>query len=199
MPPRLVIMFSIVLTLLVGTHGYLGWRHIGSSGLTGGARLAAWAAVVLFGAVLLMGFTARFWLRPPFADIAVWIGMIALGLFSFVFVATVFRDVAWLLAKATSTLPADPQRRTMLLRMTNAAVFDHAADAVDLESHAVGVDRQQPDRASSALVGAPRSSTSTSTLSVCLPHWKASRSLRSPTCMSARRSKKPSSTRSSTP
>ena len=123
MPPRLVIMFSIVLTLLVGTHGYLGWRHIGSSGLTGGARLAAWAAVVLFGAVLLMGFTARFWLRPPFADIAVWIGMIALGLFSFVFVATVFRDVAWLLAKATSTLPADPQRRTMLLRMTNAAVL----------------------------------------------------------------------------
>lgn len=123
MPPRFVIMFSVVFTLLFATHGYLGWRHISPSGLTGAARVAAWALVVTMAAMLLVGFTARFWLKPPLADIASWIGFVCLGLFSFVFVTTVLRDVIWLFAKVGRVLPEDLERRTMLLRITNLAVL----------------------------------------------------------------------------
>lgn len=123
MPPRFIIMFSVVLSLLVATHGYLGWRHISPSGLTGASRVAAWALVVVTGCLLVLGFTGRFWLKPPLSDIAAWVGFIVLGLFSFVFVTTVLRDVIWLAAKVGRVLPEDLDRRTMLLRMTNLAVL----------------------------------------------------------------------------
>ncbi|HEY1101768.1 MAG TPA: metallophosphoesterase [Myxococcota bacterium] len=116
-------MFAVLTTLIVITHGYLGWRHINGSGLTGTARLAAWAFVVAFGLLLPITFSSRFWLTGGAADVLSWIGYIAMGIFSFVFVLTVLRDLGWLVARVTSTLPADPERRTMLLRMTNAAVL----------------------------------------------------------------------------
>ncbi len=123
MPPRFVIMFSVVLALLVATHGYIGWRHISPSGLTGAARVGAWASVVVMGLLLMLGFTARFWLKPPLADIASWVGFITLGFFSFVLVTTVLRDIVWLFAKVGRVLPEDLERRTMLLRMTNLAAL----------------------------------------------------------------------------
>ncbi len=127
MPARFAVVFLVMTTLVLGVHGYLGWRHISPSGLTGAARLAAWALVACSAVILPVSLSARFWLRPPLADVASWIGFVVMGLFSFVLVTTVLRDVAWLLMKASSTLPADPERRTALLRMTNLAVLGGSA------------------------------------------------------------------------
>jgi predicted MPP superfamily phosphohydrolase len=123
MPARFLVFFSVLTTLVLGVHSYLGWRFIHGAGLTGWPKVAAWVCVGLFALLLPLGFSARFWLSGTAADFASWVGFMAMGLFSFVFTITVARDVMWLLMSAASTLPPEPERRTALLHLTNMAVL----------------------------------------------------------------------------
>ncbi len=132
MPPRFLLFFSIVTTLLFAVHGYLGYRLIGPSPLTGAARTAAWVLVFANALLLPAAMSARFVLRGAAADAVAWVGFVALGLFSFVLVFTVLRDVAWLVMAQAGTLPVDPARRTALLHLTNLVVLGSAAGAAVL-------------------------------------------------------------------
>ena len=127
MQPRFIAVLAVFSTLLFGVHGYLGWRLIGPSGLTGPARTAAWVGVFAFALLLPSAMAARFFLKGTTADVVSWVGFTALGLFSFVLTFTVLRDIAWLLMKVTSTLPGDIGRREALLRMTNLVVLGGAS------------------------------------------------------------------------
>ncbi len=118
MPGRFIAFFAVVTSLILGVHAYLGWRLV-PPGLTGPTRALAWGAVVTFALLLPLAFAARFVLRGPAADVVSWLGFTAMGLFSFVLTFTVLRDVAWLVMKASSTLPEDPARRQSLLQLTN--------------------------------------------------------------------------------
>jgi predicted MPP superfamily phosphohydrolase len=131
-PPRFLLFFSIVTTLLFAVHGYLGYRLIGPSPLTGAARTAAWVLVFANALLLPAAMSARFVLRGAAADAVAWVGFVALGLFSFVLVFTVLRDVAWLVMAQAGTLPVDPARRTALLHLTNLVVLGSAAGAAVL-------------------------------------------------------------------
>ena len=119
MSARFAVMFSVLLALVLLVHGYLGWRLIGPSGLQGPARTAAWAIVVLFALLLPLTMSARFWMPTGPADVVAWIGFIAMGLFSFVLVTVVMRDLGWLVMRGAGTLPDDVDRREALLRLTN--------------------------------------------------------------------------------
>jgi len=122
MPARFLLFFAVLTTMMLGVHGYIGWRHVDGSGLVGTAYVVGWAGVLANAALLPMALSSRFWLKGPSADVAAWVGFIAMGLFSFVLTLTVLRDVAWLVMKASSTLP-DLDARAALLRSTNLAVL----------------------------------------------------------------------------
>ncbi|MBM4282819.1 MAG: metallophosphoesterase [Deltaproteobacteria bacterium] len=122
-PSRLLALMAVLTTVTLLVHGYLGARLIGPSGLTGPARTVAWAGV--FGCAMLMpvAMSARFWMRPPYAEGAAWVGFVAMGLFSVVLTLTVLRDLGWLLLSSTPVVPADPERRFALLRLSNTALL----------------------------------------------------------------------------
>lgn len=133
MPLRFIVFLLIVTTLVVSSHGYVGWSLIAPSGLVGSARSAAWAAVVAFAMLPLLGFAGRFLVRDPaIADVLAWIGFTAMGLFSFVFVFTLLRDVVWLVMKASSTLPGDPGRRQAFLHGSNLVLWGGSAELTAL-------------------------------------------------------------------
>src|SRR5690242_14003861 len=80
-----------VLALSAALHLYLGFRLVPALPGAGGWLLAAW---LLASAMLVpAGLLARRFLRPPAADRLTWVGMVAMGLFSSLFVLTVLRDV----------------------------------------------------------------------------------------------------------
>ncbi len=122
MSARFLVLFGILTSLFLLTHGYLGWRHINGSNLQGTAKMVAWAGVWGFALLIPLAFSARFWMPAAVADPAAWVGYIAMGLFSFVLTLTVLRDLGWLVMKVSSTLP-DGERRAALLQMTNLAVL----------------------------------------------------------------------------
>jgi predicted MPP superfamily phosphohydrolase len=122
MSARFLVLFAILTSLIMLTHGYLGWRHINGSGLQGTAKMVAWAGVVGFALLIPMAFSARFWLPAFLAEPAAWVGYVAMGLFSFVLSLTVLRDVGWLAMRFSDVLP-DGERRAALLQLTNLAVL----------------------------------------------------------------------------
>jgi predicted MPP superfamily phosphohydrolase len=122
MPARFLVFFLVLTSMVLAVHVYLGWRHIDGSGLAGTAWTLAWLGVAANAALLPTALSARFWLKGSAADGAAWVGFIAMGLFSFVLTLTVLRDVAWMIMKASSTLP-DLDARAALLRSTNLAVL----------------------------------------------------------------------------
>jgi uncharacterized protein len=80
-----------VLALSAALHLYIGFRLVPALPAAGGWLLAAWliASAILVPAGLL----ARRFMRPPAADRLTWVGMVAMGLFSSLFVLTLLRDV----------------------------------------------------------------------------------------------------------
>ena len=86
-------------------HLYIGLRLVPA--LPG--PWAGWllAALLLASAMLMpLGLVARRLLRPPAADRITWIGMLAMGLFSTLLVATLLRDLVLLLAPAGWAAPS---------------------------------------------------------------------------------------------
>jgi hypothetical protein len=122
-PIRLLLMMAVLTTITVAVHGYLGSRLIGPSGLVGPARTLAWVGTFSFALLLPLAMSARFWMGPPFAGVASWVGFVAMGVFSLVLTFTVLRDIAWLLMSSTPVVPADPERRFALLRLSNTAIL----------------------------------------------------------------------------
>lgn len=79
-------------------HLYVGWRIVPALGAWPVAQ-ALLALVLVASTVLLpLGLMARRHVRGPWADRLAWAGLVGMGLFSSLFVLTVLRDVALLLA-----------------------------------------------------------------------------------------------------
>ena len=116
-----------VLALSAALHAYIGARLVPSLPLAAGWVLAAWllASTVLVPAGLL----ARRVLRPPAADRLTWVGMLAMGLFSSLFVLTLLRDLLLLvlgLAGGPDLAPASGEVVPSLALLLTAVGFLNA-------------------------------------------------------------------------
>ena len=97
--PYLAVMLRL-LGISALFHAYIGWRLLPDMPSYALAATAAWLAV---SAVLIpVSFAGRRSERQPFADRLAWAGLLAIGAFSSLFVLTVLRDAALLVAWAAS-------------------------------------------------------------------------------------------------
>ncbi|MNK27006.1 putative metallophosphoesterase [compost metagenome] len=92
--------FLRFLTLGALAHVYVGARLIPDALLGGEGSAAAILALALSCVLIPLGMLARSSVHPPWGDRIAWVGLLAMGLFSSLFVLTVLRDalllVAWL-------------------------------------------------------------------------------------------------------
>ena len=107
-----------LLALSAGLHLYVGMRIA--------AALPGWLGPWLLSLLLLasavvmpLGLLSRRFAKPPAADRLAWVGLLAMGLFSSLFVATLLRDglllVVWLADLAwPGTVPADLEKLTAM-------------------------------------------------------------------------------------
>ena len=91
---RIIVIFSLLALL----HAYIGWRVLPDLPLALAFRVAG--AACLLASLLLVpaGLLARAVKRQPWSDWLAWAGLLAMGLFSSLLVATLLRDVLLLLA-----------------------------------------------------------------------------------------------------
>ena len=107
-----------LLALSAGLHLYVGMRI--AAALPG--WLCPWmlSLLLLASAVVMpLGLLSRRFAKPPAADRLAWVGLLAMGLFSSLFVATLLRDglllVVWLADLAwPGTVPADLEKLTAM-------------------------------------------------------------------------------------
>ncbi len=97
--------FLRFLTLGALAHVYVGARLIPDAGLDGPGSASAILLLILSCILIPLGMLARSSVHPPWGDRIAWVGLIAMGLFSSLFVLTVLRDalllVTWLVSLAT--------------------------------------------------------------------------------------------------
>jgi predicted MPP superfamily phosphohydrolase len=142
---------ALVLVLLLALHVYIGWRllpplQLGLPGNLVGIALLACSCVLL-----PLGLLARFMTRQPLADRLAWAGLVTMGLFSSVLIATVLRDlslgIVWLaLPRLAPAWHANSAWIAPLLALLVTAVgFINArrrARIIDVEIPAVGLPPQ---------------------------------------------------------
>jgi predicted MPP superfamily phosphohydrolase len=99
MPPKRVIV--IITSLLALLHAYIGWRVLPDLPLDTALRVVG--ALCLLASFLLVpaGLLARAVKRQPLSDRLAWAGLLAMGLFSSLLVATLSRDLVLLAAVFT--------------------------------------------------------------------------------------------------
>ncbi|MGV2865959.1 metallophosphoesterase [Achromobacter sp. AGC39] len=108
--------FLRFLTLGALAHVYVGARLIPDAQLAAAGATAAIIGLLLSCILIPLGMLARSSINPPWGDRIAWVGLLAMGLFSSLFVLTVIRDaallvtwgVAWL---ANADLPWPDVRR----------------------------------------------------------------------------------------
>ena len=89
--PASAMSLPTVLALSAALHFYIGMRLVPALPTVAGWAIAAWLVASAF--LVPAGLMARRFLRPPGADRLTWAGMVAMGLFSSLFVLTLLRDV----------------------------------------------------------------------------------------------------------
>ena len=90
------------IALIALLHAYVAWRLLPALpfGLAAMLALGVWLLLSLL--LIPLGFAARRVQRQPLSDVLAWSGLVMMGAFSSLFVLTVLRDVALLLASAAS-------------------------------------------------------------------------------------------------
>ncbi|MFT3847498.1 MAG: metallophosphoesterase [Propionivibrio sp.] len=124
-PGRLVRFILRAVLILALLHVYIGWRLLPD--LPGGTGAVGAGAALLTLSLLLIpwGMSARFLIaRQPLSDRVTWAGVMAMGFFSSLLVATALRDIFLLLARVAQWLTANPDPLALvpLLRPTALAV-----------------------------------------------------------------------------
>ena len=104
-------------------HFYIGLRLVPALPETWAGGLLA-LLLVASAALMPLGLVARRLLRPPAADRLTWAGMLAMGLFSSLLVATVLRDLVLLLAPASWAGPSAIAVPLLALAATLIGVFN---------------------------------------------------------------------------
>lgn len=119
--------FLRFLTLGALAHVYVGARLIPDAGFDGPGAAAAILLLILSCVLIPLGMLGRSSVHPPWGDRIAWVGLIAMGLFSSLFVLTVLRDAAllvtWLAGLAISAdLPWPALRRASALAVAALAL-----------------------------------------------------------------------------
>lgn len=119
--------FLRFLTLGALAHVYVGARLIPDAGFAGSGAATAILLLILSCILIPLGMLGRSSVHPPWGDRIAWVGLIAMGLFSSLFVLTVLRDAlllaAWLIDLATGIgLPWTALRRWSALAVAALAL-----------------------------------------------------------------------------
>jgi len=129
-------------------HVYVGARLIPDAPLSAAAAAAATLALVLSCVLIPLGMLSRSSGRQPWGDRMAWIGLLAMGLFSSLFVLTVLRDAlllaAWLLSLAWPALPLDALRTGSALAVPALALAASLAGFVNARRRAPVVEVDVP-------------------------------------------------------
>ncbi|MES2072881.1 MAG: metallophosphoesterase [Pseudomonadota bacterium] len=80
-------------TIVAAAHAFLGFSLFPALGLEGVSLLAAWLALLVSAALLPMGLLAPMMKNKEWSERLAWAGLVAMGLFSSLFVLTLLRDV----------------------------------------------------------------------------------------------------------
>ncbi|MBB1624749.1 metallophosphoesterase [Achromobacter sp. UMC71] len=119
--------FLRFLTLGALAHVYVGARLIPDAGFAGTGTATAILLLILSCILIPLGMLGRSSVHPPWGDRIAWVGLIAMGLFSSLFVLTVLRDVlllvTWLIDLAAGIgLPWAGLRRGSALAVAALAL-----------------------------------------------------------------------------
>ncbi len=119
--------FLRFLTLGALAHVYVGARLIPDAGFAAAGTTTAILLLILSCILIPLGMLGRSSVHPPWGDRIAWVGLIAMGLFSSLFVLTVLRDVlllvAWLIDLAAGIgLPWTGLRRGSALAVAALAL-----------------------------------------------------------------------------
>ncbi|WYX18602.1 metallophosphoesterase [Achromobacter xylosoxidans] len=118
--------FLRFLTLGALAHVYVGARLIPDAGFDGPGAAAAILLLILSCVLIPLGMLGRSSVHPPWGDRIAWVGLIAMGLFSSLFVLTVLRDAAllvtWLGWIRRADLPWPALRRASALAVAALAL-----------------------------------------------------------------------------
>lgn len=141
--------FLRFLTLGALAHVYVGARLIPDSQLGGPGSAAAILALVLSCVLIPLGMLARSSVDPPWGDRIAWVGLLAMGLFSSLFVLTVLRDALLLLAwlanlAAGAELPWPALRRASAWTVAGLALAATLAGFYNARRRARVVDVEVP-------------------------------------------------------
>ena len=85
---------ALVVFLLIALHTYIGWRLLPPLQLGPAGNLAGIVFLVASCILMPAGLLARFMTRQPLADRLAWVGMVTMGLFSSLLIATLLRDLS---------------------------------------------------------------------------------------------------------
>jgi predicted MPP superfamily phosphohydrolase len=141
--------FLRFLTLGALAHVYVGARLIPDALLGGEGSAAAILVLVLSCILIPLGMLGRSSVHPPWGDRIAWVGLLAMGLFSSLFVLTVLRDalllVTWLANLAISAdLPWIALRRASAWAVAGLALAGTLAGLYNARRRARVVDVEVP-------------------------------------------------------
>lgn len=138
---QFLIFFLVVFTVFGIGYGYVGWRLISTSSLTQSVKLISWIAVIV---MYLLPVTSVLLDRTGNDNISsklAWITYVSMGLFSFLFLMVLLRDLSMLAVflfkkagalfapavNASLDAPPDPGRRNMIMQTVNLGILGIAA------------------------------------------------------------------------
>lgn len=104
---RGLVMLSVMSSLVVGLHWYLGARLIRDAQVAEPFATIAWVVLWSFFASIFGGFLGGRLLPRPVAKVFQWLGFVWMGAFGLLLVATAVSDLGlWLAARVTTVQPA---------------------------------------------------------------------------------------------
>lgn len=139
-------------------HVYVGARLIPDAALSATCAVAAMLGLALSCVLIPLSMLSRSSRSQPWRDAVAWIGLLAMGLFSSMFVLTVLRDAllmpAWLLSLAWPGLPLAALRHDSALAVPALALLASLAGFINARRRAPVVDVDVPiERLPAALQG----------------------------------------------
>ena len=128
-----LLWFFISCAIIASGCGYIGWRIIHASDLEAPWKFAAWVSLAAIALLIPFSFFLQInRIVVPGGAILTWISSIGMGFFSLLLTIVLMRDLAWILAAlvertaglaaalfgydAGTLVPADPERRRLLIR-----------------------------------------------------------------------------------
>ncbi len=104
-----------MLAIIALLHAYIGWRLLTPLPVTVGWKVLGGAWLVASTVLIPLGLMSRAIQREPLATLLTWTGMMAIGIFSSLFVLTLLRDVVLGVAMAFSVLDEQLVTRSAII------------------------------------------------------------------------------------